>query len=92
MREYPSTEVKQRWGTIADAALQEPVRITKYGRGSHIVMSSADYDDLLRKAYMADVKAKLQEGIRAADNGEFTTMSVSEIRKEAERLFDSERD
>ena len=93
MQEYPSTVMKNQWGQIADEALREPVSITKHGRVSHVVMSNHEYEEyqkLKRAAFLADVNAKLEEGIKAADNGEFTTMTVSEIAAEAEKEMDEE--
>ena len=91
MQKYPSTVMKNQWGQISDAALREPVSITKHGRVSHVVMSNQEYEEyqrLKKAAFLADVHTKLEEGIKAANNGEFTTMTVSEIAAEAEKEMD----
>ncbi len=40
----------KNFGTLADQALSEPVRITKHGRDRLVVMSAAEYDRLKRRA------------------------------------------
>ncbi len=39
----------KNFGTLADQALSEPVRITKHGRDRLVVMSAAEYDRLKRR-------------------------------------------
>lgn len=90
MREFPSAEIKDKWGAISEVALQEPITITKRGRPSLVMMSNRDFESL-RKSYFSGLNARLEEGIRAADNGEFTSLTVKEIRDEAAKLFEADR-
>jgi len=39
----------KNFGTLADQALAEPVRITKHGRDRLVVVSAAEYDRLKRR-------------------------------------------
>ncbi len=91
MQEYPSTVMKNQWGQIADAALREPVTITKHGRASHVVMSNHEYQALKRAAFVAEVKAKLEEGIKAAENGEFSTLTLDEMKVEARKRLEAKQ-
>lgn len=91
MQEYPSSVMKNQWGQIADAALREPVTITKHGRASHVVMSNHEYQALKKAVFVAEVKAKLVKGIEAADNGEFSTLSLDEMKMEARRRLEAKQ-
>ena len=73
MQEYGVAEARQNWSIMLDEALVDPVKLTKRGRVSHVVMSSHEYEayqKLKREAFIADVKGKLEEGISSLDRGE----------------------
>lgn len=86
MQKFQSTEAKDKWGVITDTALQEPVTITKHGRPTLVVTSVRDYEELRTIKY-EKLKADIQAGIDAADRGEFSTLSMDEIKAEARRRF-----
>ena len=88
MQEYPSTEIKHNWGKISDAALIEPVTLTKHGRASHVVMSNEEYLSLKKAAFVAEVKAKLEEGKRDIENGDFSTMTAEDIKAEGRKRLE----
>ena len=65
MREFPSTEAKDKWGLISDAALREPVTITRHGRPSLIVMAVQDFQALQRLKFnrlRADIQLQFSPG------------------------------
>ena len=86
MREFASTEAKDKWGMISDTALREPVTITRHGRPSLIVMSIQDYQDLQRSKYR-QLKADIQEGLDDLEQGRVSTKTIDDIIAEGnERL------
>lgn len=74
MQEFPSTEAKDKWGAITDAALQSPVTITKHGRPTLVVTSIRDYEELQRFKY-EQLKDDVQAGFESLDRGEGITFS-----------------
>ena len=78
MREFPSTEAKDKWGLISDTALREPVTITRHGRPSLIVTSVQDYQALQRLKY-SQLKADIQEGLDDLEQGRHSTKSVDDL-------------
>jgi prevent-host-death family protein len=86
MREFASTEAKDKWGMISDTALREPVTITRHGRPSLIVTSIQDYQDLQRSKYR-QLKADIQEGLDDLEQGRVSTKNIDDIIAEGkERL------
>jgi len=77
MQKFPSTEAKDKWGVITDAALQEPVTITKHGRPSLVVTSIRDYEELQRLRH-EKLQAEVAAGFEALDLGESTTLKSKE--------------
>jgi len=77
MEEFPSTQAKDKWGTIADAALQGPVTITKHGRPSLVVTSVKDYE-YLQQLKLKQLKAQVQEGVDALERGDFIELHNEE--------------
>ena len=69
MQQFPSTEAKDKWGLITDAALQSPVTITKHGRPSLVVTSVRDYEELQSLKYNS-LKADIAAGVEQLDRGE----------------------
>lgn len=90
MQEFPSTDAKDKWGTISDAALQAPVTITKHGRPTLIITSISDYEDLQQLKY-----ERLQEDVMAGfeqlERGEFSDKSIEDIKIEARKRFEKSR-
>lgn len=84
MQKFPSTEAKDKWGAISDAALQEPVSITRHGRPSLVLTSAQDYEEL-QKLRFEKLKADVEVGIAAAQSGEFSEKSIEDIKLEARR-------
>jgi prevent-host-death family protein len=78
MREFASTEAKDKWGLISDTALREPVTITRHGRPSLIVTSVQDYQALQRLKY-SQLKADIQEGLDDLEQGRVSTKSVDDL-------------
>jgi prevent-host-death family protein len=86
MREFASTEAKDKWGMISDTALREPVTITLHGRPSLIVTSIQDYQNLQRSKYR-QLKADIQEGLDDLEQGRVSTKTIDDIIAEGkERL------
>lgn len=90
MQEFPSTEAKNKWGTIADTALLEPVAITSYGKPSLVVTSVKDYQEYQRLK-LEKLQADVREGIEAAENGDFSDMSIDDIKAKARKRFEAEQ-
>ena len=90
MQEFPSTEAKDKWGILVESALQKPVTITKHGRPSLILTSVQDYKELQRIKYNK-LKADIRAGIEAAERGDFSTITIDEIKAEARRRFEAKR-
>ena len=44
MRNYPSTDLKQRLGDVLDAASREPVSITRHSKPRFVLMSVEAYE------------------------------------------------
>ncbi len=82
MQKFPSTDAKDKWGAITDAALQEPVTITKHGRPTLVITSAREYEELQQIKYAA-LKAEVAKGFAQLDRGEYGTMGVEEIKAEA---------
>jgi prevent-host-death family protein len=86
MREFASTEAKDKWGLISDTALREPVTITRHGRPSLIVTSMQDYQAPQRLKYR-QLKTDIQEGLDNIEQGHVSTKTVDELIAEGkERL------
>ncbi len=90
MQEFPSTEAKNKWGVIASAALHEPVAITSYGKPSLVVTSVRDYQEY-QQLKLEKLKAEIRDGIEAAKRGEFSNLSIEDIKTEARRRFEKEK-
>ena len=84
MNKFPSTEIKDKWGSISEAALREPITITKRGRPSLVVMSVQDYEGL-KQDHLETLRLEVRKGIEEAKRGEFSNLSISEIKREARR-------
>ncbi len=86
MREFASTEAKDKWGHISDTAMREPVTITRHGRPSLIVTSVQDYQALQRLKH-SQLKADIQEGLADLEQGRVSAKSIDGLIAEGkERL------
>jgi len=90
MNEFPSTEAKDKWGIITDAALQSPVTITKRGRPTLVLTSIQDYRELQKLKYER-LKVDVRAGFESLDRGEYSTRSMDEIKQEARRQFEANK-
>lgn len=90
MNEFPSTEAKDKWGIITDAALHSPVTITKRGRPSLVLTSIRDYRELQKIKY-EQLKSDVRAGFESLDRGEYSAKSIDEIKKEARHRFEAEK-
>lgn len=53
MQTFTANDAKQKFGLVMDSALQEPITITKHGRPSVVIISDAEYKELLRLKYQS---------------------------------------
>lgn len=79
MREYPSTDLKQRLGDVLDAASREPVSITRHGKARFVLMGVEAYEARFsadaRKSYAIEEMpdehlALLEESLKKLEDGE----------------------
>ena len=79
MREYPSTDLKQRLGDVLDAASREPVSITRHGKARFVLMNVEAYEARFpkdsRKSYAteempAEHLALLEQALKNLTDGE----------------------
>lgn len=79
MREYPSTDLKQRLGDVLDAASREPVSITRHGKARFVLMNVEAYEarfpEDTRKVYAAEEMpaehlAMLEEALKTLTDGD----------------------
>ena len=88
MQTFTANQIKDEWGIIHDTARKEPVSITKRGRPSIVMISNDEYESLRRAAFVAEVKAKLEEGKEAIENGDFSELTIPEIAAKARKEFE----
>lgn len=79
MREYPSTDLKQRLGDVLDVASREPVSITRHGKARFVLMNVEAYEarfpEDTRKVYAAEEMpaehlAMLEEALKTLTDGD----------------------
>ncbi len=79
MREYPSTDLKQRLGDVLDAASREPISITRHGKARFVLMNVEAYEarfaEDTRKVYAAEEMpaehlAMLEEALKTLTDGD----------------------
>ena len=75
---YTANDAKNKFGEVIDAALQQPVSITKHNRRSVVVMSDAQYQSLAL-ANHAELKTAVTAGFDQLDRGEFSPHTADEI-------------
>jgi antitoxin Phd len=64
MKTVTATEVKNKFGTVMDIALAEPVMVKKSGRSAVVMLSAAEYSRLLaiEDAYWATRALRAEAG------------------------------
>jgi prevent-host-death family protein len=69
MKVVTSTDAKQRFGSIAESALREPVLVRKQNR-DFVVIMSADQYERIRKSNIAELKRTMDRiAAEAAERG-----------------------
>lgn len=82
MKTYTANDAKQSFGLVIDEALQEPVTITRHGRPVVVITSEKEYKEFI-KLKEEKLKAEVQKGFYALDNGDFSDRNALEIAEEA---------
>lgn len=82
MKTYTANDAKQSFGLVIDEALQEPVTITRHGRPVVVITSEVEYKEFI-KLKEEKLKAEVQKGFYALDNGDFSDRNALEIAEEA---------
>lgn len=77
MQTFSANEAKQNFGEVIDAALREPVAITKHGRRSVIITSDEDYRELQQFVH-AHLKAEVRRGIEDLEAGRVHVFATHE--------------
>jgi prevent-host-death family protein len=57
MTTIPATDAKNKFGELLEAIHREPVEISKKGRSVAVVISIADYENMLKKITQYESKA-----------------------------------
>ena len=90
MKTYTANDAKQSLGLVIDEALQEPVTITRHGRPVVVMTSEAEYKELI-KLKEEKLKAEVQKGFYALDNGDFSDMNALEIAEEVIKEYKNKK-
>jgi prevent-host-death family protein len=88
MKHFSSTQIKNNWGSVQDAARQSPVSITSHGRPTFVVLDNQEYQDLVTAKYEL-LKDDIRAGIDDIENENFSERSVDEIIKKAKSQKDN---
>ena len=83
MKSFTANDAKQNLGKVIDAALSEPVSITKHGRPVVIMTSDEEYQEYLALKYQK-LKQAVAAGFEQLDQGLHAKSSVDQI---AERVL-----
>jgi antitoxin Phd len=69
MKVVTSTDAQQRFGSIAESALREPVLVRKQNRDFVVIISAEEYERI-RKSNIAELERTMDRiGAEAAANG-----------------------
>ena len=69
MKVVTSTDAQQRFGSIAESALREPVLVRKQNRDFVVIMSAEEYERI-RKSNIAELKQTMDRiAAEAAERG-----------------------
>jgi prevent-host-death family protein len=82
MKQFASTQIKNNWGSVQEAARQSPVSITSHGRPTFVVLDNQEYQNLVAAKYES-LKDDIAAGINDIENEHFSEKSVDEIIKKA---------
>lgn len=79
MKTVNATEVKNKFGSVMDTALAEPVLVKKSGRSSVVMLSVCEYERLLamEDAYWAS------KALKAEEDGFATEEEIKKLIKDA---------
>jgi antitoxin Phd len=81
MKVVTSTDAQQRFGSVAESALKEPVLVRKQNRDFVVIMSAEHYERI-RKSNIAELKRTMDRiAAEAAENG-LTEEILAEILKD----------
>ncbi|MDN5849857.1 MAG: type II toxin-antitoxin system Phd/YefM family antitoxin [Nitrococcus sp.] len=69
MKTITAVEAKNKFGQLIEAAQRQPVRVTKKGRASVVVMSIEDYERRKKRAWKNLIKAMDETGGYAVSQG-----------------------
>ncbi len=91
MQTFSANDAKQNLGAVIDAALREPVTITKHGRPTVVVTAEADYRELQAIAH-AYLKAEVKKGIDDLEAGRVRTFEThDELKRFGEEIKERTR-
>jgi prevent-host-death family protein len=85
MTTVAAREAKTRFGELLDNAQRGPVAIEKHGRRVAVMLSAAEYDELMT-IKRRQLLAELQVGLDQLDRGEGTVYDETRLDRLAERV------
>lgn len=85
MTKMSANSAKARFGELLDKALREPVTIEKHGRPVAVVLSIEDYNDL-ETLKLARLRAEVDAGMHALDEGDFVEVDATGLKKLAAEI------
>jgi prevent-host-death family protein len=85
MTTVAAREAKTRFGELLDNAQRGPVAIEKHGRRVAVMLSAAEYDELMT-IKRRQLLAELQVGLDQLDRGEGTVYDEAGLDRLAERV------
>ncbi len=83
MQTFSANDAKQNLGAVIDAALREPVAITKHGRPAVVVTSEASFREL-QQLVQGYLKAEIRKGIEDIEAGRYQAF---ETHDDLKKLF-----
>jgi antitoxin Phd len=80
MKVVTSTDAQQRFGSIAESALREPVLVRKQNRDFVVIMSAEEYERI-RKSNIAELKRTMDRIAAEASERGMTEEILTDILK-----------